>query len=89
MNVQDKQIEKMAKIIADCEVLLRGDIIWKDEDVSDDLALCIARVLNEEGYRKASEVAEDIIRILRAAGINEHRYPVIAAIKKKYTEGEG
>lgn len=86
MNVQDKQIEKMAKIIADCKVLLRGDIIWKDEDVSDDLALCIARVLNEEGYRKASEVAEDIVRMLRAGGITEWRYPIVADIKKKYLE---
>jgi hypothetical protein len=41
--------------------------------------------LIDAGYRKASDVAEDIIRILRAAGINEHRYPVIAKIKKKYT----
>ena len=46
-------------------------------------------VSDESGYRKASEVAEDIIRILRAAGINEHRYPVIAKLKKNYTEGEG
>ena len=47
-----------------------------------------AEKLNAKGYRKASEIAEDIIRILQAAGINEHRYPVIAELKKKYT-GEG
>lgn len=44
----------------------------------------IGTVVYRKGYRKASDVAEDIIRILRAAGINEHRYPVIAEIKKKY-----
>ena len=46
-------------------------------------------VLKENGWRKASDVAEDIIRMLRAAGINEWRYPIVADIKKKYTEGEG
>ena len=49
---------------------------------------CITNWLYYAGYRKASEVAEDIIRMLRAAGINEWRYPIVADIKKKYLEGE-
>ncbi len=59
----------------------------------------IGKALAAKGYCKASEVVEDIIRILRAAGINEWRYPVVAELKKKYigkdtnvttnTEGEG
>ena len=44
-----------------------------------------AMKLYDDGYRKASDVAEDIIRMLRAAGINEWRYPIVADIKKKYT----
>lgn len=47
-------------------------------------AYAISKKLYNAGYRKASDVAEDIIRTLRAAGINEWRYPVIAELKKKY-----
>lgn len=47
----------------------------------------IGKALYAKGYRRASDVVEDVIRILRAAGINEWRYPVVAEIKKKYTEG--
>lgn len=43
-----------------------------------------AEFLVELGYAKASNVAEDIIQTLRAAGMNEYRYPVISEIKKKY-----
>ena len=39
-----------------------------------------------KGYRKASDVARDIIDILKSAGIDEWRYPVIAELKKKYTQ---
>lgn len=49
----------------------------------------VAEVLVNAGYRKTSEVAEEIIRILRAAGITEFRYPIVAEIKKKYMEEEG
>lgn len=73
---KDKQIEEMAK---DIEVISNGNYIdfYKT-----------AKILVEKGYRKASEVAEDIVRMLRAAGINEWRYPIVADIKKKYTESE-
>lgn len=38
----------------------------------------------DKGYAKASEVAREIIDILKSAGIDEWRYPVIAELKKKY-----
>lgn len=76
---RDKQIEKISNEI----------LRWADNaDKTGNYHYALSEHLYDNGYRKASEVAEDIIRILRAAGINEHRYPVIAEIKKKYTEGE-
>lgn len=69
----DKQVKELAK---DIYSMIR----------SDSMSRALASMLYGEGYRKASDVAEDIIRILRAAGINEHRYPIVAEIKKKYTE---
>lgn len=44
----------------------------------------IGKALYAKGYRRASDVVEDIIRMLRAGGINEWRYPIVADIKKKY-----
>ena len=97
---RDKQIEEMAKIIADCEICIyRGDVIWKEEDVSDNLALCIARALNEQGYRKASDVAREIfaeierkLTFIRDADTDAIRGIVtikdITILKKKY-ESEG
>lgn len=41
-------------------------------------------VIDRAGYRKASDIAGDIIKTLRAAGITESRYPVIAELKRKY-----
>lgn len=77
---RDKQIEEIT------------EILWEYSRTRDDEAIALgeslAEYLNDNDYRKASDVAEDIIRILRAAGISEWRYPVIAKIKKKYMEGE-
>lgn len=72
-----KQIEEMAKDLENhtCMSQFQSEIA--------------SRMLYNAGYRKASDVAEDIIRMLRAAGINEWRYPIVADIKKKYLEGEG
>jgi hypothetical protein len=39
-----------------------------------------------EGLKK--KVAREIIDILKSAGVDEWRYPVIAELKKKYTERE-
>lgn len=51
-----KETEKMTAIIADCGICIyHGDVCEKEEEVSDELALCIARKLYEQGYRKQSE----------------------------------
>lgn len=92
---RDKQIEEMGEYIAEilhfeCGKASCEECKWlgstnQNADCMDYLA---AEKLIAKGYRKASEVAEDIIRMLRAAGINEWRYPIVADIKKKYTESE-
>ena len=43
---------------------------------------------NDAGYRKASDVAREIFEELKSAGLDEWRYPIIAQLKKKYTEGK-
>lgn len=77
---KEKQIEEMA------------EILWEYSRTRDDDAIALgeslAEYLIDKGYCKASEVAEDIIRMLRAAGINEFRYPIVAEIKKKYIQSE-
>jgi DNA-directed RNA polymerase subunit F len=78
---KEKQIDEMAKTV--CHLDRTCDECMTSFECK---AMMYAKRFYNAGYRKASEVAEDIIRILRAAGINEHRYPVIAEIKKKYTE---
>lgn len=48
----------------------------------------LAEVIYNAGYRKASDVAKEIIADLKTAGIDKWRYPVIADIEEKYTESE-
>jgi hypothetical protein len=79
---KEKQIEEMANAYYEAMLKARETLGSMNEGAPK----WYAKELYAKGYRKASDVAEDIIRILRAAGINEHRYPVIAKIKKKYTE---
>lgn len=76
---RDKQIEEMAKdIFEHCNAGLFEDEAYE-----------IARfVIEGQGYRKASDVAREIIEILKSAGIDRNRYPIIAEIEKKYTESE-
>ena len=84
---RDKQIEEMA---FDLCLIDRCMHLPRAECNNTTCAHCEAEALYNAGYRKASDVAEDIIRMLRAAGINEWRYPIVADIKKKYeSEGEG
>ena len=80
---RDKQIEEMANIIA-FKAFEQAHL----ENGDDNLADIVAIELYDKGYRKASEVAREIIDILKSAGVDEWRYPVIAEIKKKYTEEE-
>ena len=82
---RDKQIEEMAKITCLCNAGGFCECDGKPCDLDCSEGKAMARLYNA-GYRKSADVAEDIIRMLRAGGINEWRYPVVAEIKKKYTE---
>ena len=77
---RDKQISEMTKDL--CDIQCNGMRCNVCETGCEHRML--AEALYNAGYRKASDVAEDIIRMLRAAGINEFRYPIVADIKKKY-----
>ena len=88
-----KQIEEMARI-PESEMGMSGysKFSWKLWEAG----LCTMakaeiadRIMRNMGYRKASEVAEEIFAELDKAGIFAYRYPIIAELKKKYTEGEG
>lgn len=89
---KDNMLEEMAKDVCtlikdygtcercDAELAIEGDTcIYK----------CMAKLFAEKGYRKSTEFVEEVFEELKKAGITEHRYPVIAELKKKYTEGEG
>ena len=57
------------------------------EDISEDIFEGRLEVVDKRSgdkLKKASEVAREIIDILKSAGIDEWRYPVIAELKKKY-----
>ena len=75
---RDKQIEQMA---ADIRLNMQVQPNPKEHPSHQ-----LARLLVEDGYRKTSEVVREIIDILKSAGIDEWRYPVIAELKKKYAE---
>ena len=86
---KDKQIEEMAKC---CPYYHNDECCADVTDICDCNLMChfFGAFANLEmaGYRKADEVAREIIGILKSAGIDEWRYPVIAELKKKYTEGK-
>ena len=48
---------------------------------------CVANLIIDYGYRKQNEVAEEIFAEIEKF-ISPYRYPIIAELKKKYTEGE-
>ena len=75
---RDKHIEQMAKDIA-LNMQIKPN---PKEHPSHQLA----RLLFQDGYRKASDVAREIFEELDKAGIFAYRYPIIAELKKKYTE---
>lgn len=92
---KDKQIEEMAKDIEQARI--------KATDTTNSMnygfGVWYAKELYEKGYRKASEVAEEIfaeIDNLMLDGAIGGKYPIkvinpdkYAELKKKYTEGEG
>ena len=92
---KDKQIENMVKDIFYSEEDFQCSCFATDKEECDSCpdehplnckAYHIAKSLYTIGYRKASEIAEEILEELKKAGITENRYPVIAELKKKYKE---
>ena len=94
---RDKQIEEMANEINEMD---EPNAHYYDETLQDHEAFAdcftIAKHLYEKGYRKASEVAEEIFaEIENIAILNGYisvkdfytEHPLIAELKKKYTEG--
>ena len=73
---RDEQIEDMARIAEE----------WDDEC----LRTTIATALYEEGYRKSTEVAREIIADFREMIKGYENIDVyLDRIEKKYTEGKG
>lgn len=88
---RNKQIEEMCKIVCQCNnngtciISLRPcncECITATGITATELGK-----LYDAGYRKTSEVAEEIFAELEKAGIFAYRYPIIAELKKKYAEG--
>ena len=94
----EKQIEEMAKDI--CRSRFAPDTLFCKECETECLYYQIATALTDKGYRKASEIFEEIEEILDRHSIShlkvgeiygEHYYDGamqfdIAELKKKYTE---
>ena len=79
MMTREKQIEEMAEeIFQNCNCGLFFDEAEK-----------IARfVIEEQGYRKQSEVVMEIFDdILKIKGLELHDWEAIFELKKKYTDG--
>ena len=75
---RDKQIDEMRFDIADIDGTNGIRIIGY---------VPLATALCKLGYCKASDVARDIFEEIEKF-ISPYRYPIIAELKKKYTEGE-
>ena len=97
---KEKQIEEMAKAMHDGCAIVRGTNQCRGENCLD----CGAVTLYEKGYRKASDVAREIIQdiiepVWEAYKNSEDEMTtllvaficesMVTKLKKKYTEGEG
>ena len=89
---RDKQIEEMAREIPKANCIHEPCDECKWCGCANDEAYCtdylIAEHLYNAGYRKAEDVAREMLADLKSVGIDEWRYPIIAELKKKYTESE-
>lgn len=88
---QNKQIEEMEKISAmDCDEIKRALGIKNCIDL--DCHDCIARLFYAKGYRKTTDVAEEIFaeidKLAKEGGVIWTNYAsaVLAELKKKYLE---
>lgn len=84
-ELRDKQIEEMCKIVCQCNNNGTCIISLRPCDCECSAATVLGK-LYDAGYRKASDVAREIFADLKSVGIDEWRYPIIAELKKKYTE---
>lgn len=85
---KEKQIEEMAK-----EIRVIKEYMYQSGGVIGEFRVGITHseriakhLIDNIGYSKASDVAREIIEILKSAGIDRYRYPIIAEIEKEYTE---
>jgi hypothetical protein len=100
---RDKQIEEMAKDISEATRLTSQRLVEEtkafvkenhryhskndfDKAHEKTMSELEAEYLYTAGYRKASDVARDIFEELEKF-MSPYRYPIIADLKKKYTEG--
>ena len=85
---REKQIEEMAGIIATstCIGIYCSECEFNEKPPCNQMYKAAA--CYNAGYRKASEVAEEIFAELKKVMIDEYRYPIIAELKKKYIQSE-
>lgn len=93
---KEKQIEEIAVTEVD---ILANDLNQHCADLKENYCgymsclSCLAHALTEKGYRKASEVAREISRMLREdlRGLVDLDYleRLLMIYEKKYTESEG
>ena len=77
----DKMLEAQCKFYGNCD----NCPVYPNKDEPLESCRQGCERLYENGWRKASDVAREIIDILNSAGIDRYRYPIIAEIEKKYT----
>ena len=81
---RNERIEDMARVYEEARYRASETLGRMNEGA----AKWYAKAFYEADYRKASEVAKEIFAELKTVMIDEWRYPIIAELKKKYTEGE-
>ena len=99
-DMRNKQIEEMALTEVD---ILANDLNQHCADLADNYCggisclACLAHGMIDKGYRKASEVAEEIFAEIEDLDIQLNRGDLdikyfgsaVAELKKKYTENKG
>lgn len=90
---RDKQIDEMTKIIQNTWLPINhGNVTVGDRRIREDDAHRVAYDLYNAGYRKKSEIVEEMCRMLREdlRGLVDADYlqRLLTLYEKKYTEGE-
>jgi hypothetical protein len=82
----ENQIEEMAKVLCEDYGECKKCTLSNPECENPCMVREDCERLYNQGYRKSQDVAREIIEELEKAGIFAYRYPIIAELKKKYTE---